>query len=269
MSSSPWEWDYAPRRASVELNPWTEVPVEEVIRLIDMEQHDSDNYQELLSSGLGSPCSVHSTPPPGAMNVEVSGAPERPDRTRTARAVVSQYQPSVEPRAWRHRCNRKVTVPDDAVTRLSLGLPSRKAEIVAAIPETPMNRSVDLARKFMSRVRRELNTPRPTTPASTSNLSAYIQSVMTSVPAPIVARSRPVVLPLGVQPSSGAIRLRLQQLLPFSLSTDSAKEDCSICLDALGSHGYRLRCTHLFHKECISRWVTEHPLCPLCKTSIF
>jgi hypothetical protein len=48
------------------------------------------------------------------------------------------------------------------------------------------------------------------------------------------------------------------------------QEDCSICLDALGSADSsnlkQARCGHSFHKECIDKWIDDfHWRCPLCR----
>lgn len=52
-------------------------------------------------------------------------------------------------------------------------------------------------------------------------------------------------------------------------------EICTICLDTLDAHKtYSMRdCTHVFHKKCISHWMTQidhnHLLCPNCKQAQF
>ena len=42
---------------------------------------------------------------------------------------------------------------------------------------------------------------------------------------------------------------------------------CSICLENL-SDDYKLVCNHVFHKECITYWLTKSNTCPLCRTVI-
>lgn len=51
------------------------------------------------------------------------------------------------------------------------------------------------------------------------------------------------------------------------LSTD---EMCSICLEILSKKDEVtfLSCKHVFHHECISIWIAENPVCPLCKSEI-
>jgi len=46
--------------------------------------------------------------------------------------------------------------------------------------------------------------------------------------------------------------------------------DCSVCRQEFieGSDAYRLPCTHLYHKPCILRWMTESKSCPLCRTEL-
>ncbi|KAK4429772.1 E3 ubiquitin-protein ligase RING1-like [Sesamum alatum] len=45
------------------------------------------------------------------------------------------------------------------------------------------------------------------------------------------------------------------------------KEPCSICLEEFsdGVHGTRLPCRHMFHENCILRWLRRNHVCPLCR----
>ena len=43
--------------------------------------------------------------------------------------------------------------------------------------------------------------------------------------------------------------------------------DCSICCENLISgHTQELHCGHLFHHECIERWIEESHTCPICRS---
>ena len=44
---------------------------------------------------------------------------------------------------------------------------------------------------------------------------------------------------------------------------------CTICLDDIITDIEFLPCTHAFHKDCISGWITTKPLCPICQIPIF
>ncbi|KAL0446267.1 UNVERIFIED_CONTAM: E3 ubiquitin-protein ligase [Sesamum latifolium] len=46
-----------------------------------------------------------------------------------------------------------------------------------------------------------------------------------------------------------------------------AEESCSICLEGFsdGGRGTRLPCSHMFHENCIVRWLRENHVCPLCR----
>ncbi|GAB4840226.1 hypothetical protein Ancab_020991 [Ancistrocladus abbreviatus] len=50
--------------------------------------------------------------------------------------------------------------------------------------------------------------------------------------------------------------------------TEGAVDLCGVCLSEI-EHGEdirRLRCHHLFHKDCLHRWMsTGHTTCPLCR----
>lgn len=45
---------------------------------------------------------------------------------------------------------------------------------------------------------------------------------------------------------------------------------CAVCLDDLkvGATGVILSCKHMFHEECIVRWLKEHNTCPICRRSV-
>lgn len=49
-----------------------------------------------------------------------------------------------------------------------------------------------------------------------------------------------------------------------------AKAECSICLSELlpGETVHHLKCNHIFHRECTSRWFLEHASCPNCRASV-
>ena len=51
-------------------------------------------------------------------------------------------------------------------------------------------------------------------------------------------------------------------------SAASAASTCSICLDSLAI-GLLLqhKCGHIFHKECIERWLLESSRCPWCRNA--
>ncbi|KAF3328450.1 E3 ubiquitin-protein ligase RING1-like protein [Carex littledalei] len=50
-------------------------------------------------------------------------------------------------------------------------------------------------------------------------------------------------------------------------STDES-EKCAVCLDKLeetGRNQTRLVCNHIYHEDCIFKWVSNHKTCPLCR----
>ncbi|CAN0926998.1 RING-H2 finger protein ATL18 [Linum grandiflorum] len=55
-------------------------------------------------------------------------------------------------------------------------------------------------------------------------------------------------------------------------ATSDEEDSCSICLAELAdTSACRLsRCKHVFHLECIEKWVErDHFTCPLCRNFIF
>jgi hypothetical protein len=46
-------------------------------------------------------------------------------------------------------------------------------------------------------------------------------------------------------------------------------EDCGICLDTLAEgRVYTLNCKHQFHHDCVTKWLTNSPTCPLCRQNV-
>jgi hypothetical protein len=45
------------------------------------------------------------------------------------------------------------------------------------------------------------------------------------------------------------------------------KEECSLCLDEFseGEELLQLKCSHVFHEQCLGPWVLKSKECPLCK----
>lgn len=48
--------------------------------------------------------------------------------------------------------------------------------------------------------------------------------------------------------------------------------DCSICLEEFVEGEVcriLLRCKHVFHRDCVDKWLPRHPHCPLCRSPIW
>lgn len=52
------------------------------------------------------------------------------------------------------------------------------------------------------------------------------------------------------------------------MSSETTKK-CLICLDDMESDIEFLPCVHSFHGQCIRKWLTDNPLCPICKIPVF
>ncbi|CAK8561270.1 unnamed protein product [Lathyrus sativus] len=73
------------------------------------------------------------------------------------------------------------------------------------------------------------------------------------------ARASPVVM--GVQDTSQHV----------TKSTTDAESVCCICLVDLSngsSTPTRLRCSHVFHTDCIQKWINIKKTCPLCRANV-
>ncbi|KAK8510683.1 hypothetical protein V6N13_110180 [Hibiscus sabdariffa] len=48
---------------------------------------------------------------------------------------------------------------------------------------------------------------------------------------------------------------------------DGGDEDCTVCLEGLeaGSYAARMPCSHMFHAECIGKWLKVSHYCPVCR----
>lgn len=53
-------------------------------------------------------------------------------------------------------------------------------------------------------------------------------------------------------------------------SSSTMPMQCLVCLEEffLGPEACRLPCSHVFHKACITKWLQESNMCPLCRTSL-
>jgi hypothetical protein len=62
-----------------------------------------------------------------------------------------------------------------------------------------------------------------------------------------------------------------QTLEPSSFPlAPSAMDECCVCVDDihLGDEMAVLRCSHWFHKGCVSAWLAEHKTCPICRQPV-
>ena len=70
--------------------------------------------------------------------------------------------------------------------------------------------------------------------------------------------------------SESAIRKLEKKKLDRQMMGDSAKVECTICIDEmhLGDEVTVLPCKHWFHGECVVLWLKEHNTCPICRSPI-
>lgn len=47
---------------------------------------------------------------------------------------------------------------------------------------------------------------------------------------------------------------------------DAGGRECAVCMEGFGSGGgKKVHCGHVFHENCIFRWLSVHNSCPLCR----
>ncbi|XP_031754584.1 RING-H2 finger protein ATL72-like [Xenopus tropicalis] len=68
--------------------------------------------------------------------------------------------------------------------------------------------------------------------------------------------------------------LRLKQKiasLPLRVVGEEDEDFCIICLSDYksGEEAYSLPCNHHFHARCLTEWLIERPVCPLCREPFF
>ncbi|XP_055802055.1 RING-H2 finger protein ATL66-like [Solanum dulcamara] len=68
----------------------------------------------------------------------------------------------------------------------------------------------------------------------------------------------------GMVPAS---KSSIQLLEPMEADEINSNDECMVCLDELGEETQvlRLPCSHMFHAECIIKWLEKSHYCPLCR----
>ena len=60
-----------------------------------------------------------------------------------------------------------------------------------------------------------------------------------------------------------------QYLEPINISNNIYELECSICIGTLESNEWcKISCKHLFHNECIKKWLEKSKSCPNCKSEL-
>lgn len=68
----------------------------------------------------------------------------------------------------------------------------------------------------------------------------------------------------------GLTRKEIKSLKSFEYIDQSQASDiCSVCYSdyTFGDELVILKCNHMFHKLCISKWLDQNGRCPICKST--
>jgi len=65
--------------------------------------------------------------------------------------------------------------------------------------------------------------------------------------------------------------INLERLITEQSEEGDIDSECSICYSALTGALSKLRCSHVFHTECLMHWITkgDGDKCPLCRTTLY
>ncbi|PSS11267.1 RING-H2 finger protein [Actinidia chinensis var. chinensis] len=120
---------------------------------------------------------------------------------------------------------------------------------------------------------------RSTTTTTTNNNNNYVlmsdgsSPFPVPVPVPILTTTIKNMLPIVQYANFLEKPAKSGFMHPHDSSADKeGKVCCSVCWDCIeGNHPIRelCNCSHLFHRECLDRWVDEGRVtCPLCRTML-
>ena len=61
------------------------------------------------------------------------------------------------------------------------------------------------------------------------------------------------------------VKISINDELNKLYKNEEVKGDCTICTDKVEIGYIILKCSHIFHKECIKEWFNVNQTCPLCR----
>ncbi|KAL3369824.1 hypothetical protein AABB24_007047 [Solanum stoloniferum] len=72
---------------------------------------------------------------------------------------------------------------------------------------------------------------------------------------------------LAMEESFTINKSSIELLEPIETDERNNNDDCLVCLDEIGEETQvlRLPCSHMFHGDCITKWLENSHYCPLCR----
>ncbi len=67
------------------------------------------------------------------------------------------------------------------------------------------------------------------------------------------------------------VETKKEEISKYSFINKSPElDECIICLEKMKENEKLmiLKCTHIYHHECLSLWLSKKSICPLCDTNI-
>jgi hypothetical protein len=71
----------------------------------------------------------------------------------------------------------------------------------------------------------------------------------------------------GLKPPTSRTALRDIEVVIYNSVEHKDCAECPVCQDDFNAEEqlFKLECKHIFHKKCLSEWLSRHNTCPLCR----
>ena len=64
-------------------------------------------------------------------------------------------------------------------------------------------------------------------------------------------------------------KLKVKKVQPNPGELKNTDKTCAICREEMEANSTRkLPCNHIFHRNCLQKWILRHPTCPICRLDL-